>query len=108
MNKVKAALAGLVGIGAYAFGLLIALPVLLWQAFVVHKLWIWYAQPAGLPAVAFASVVGFLLIWRAVTYRQEKIDGKPKEKEETWTVVANGLVTFLGPFSFLAIGWLLK
>lgn len=108
MNKAVAVLAGAIGLGAYAFGLAITVPVLLWQAFVVYKLWLWYALPVGLPAFAFTNVVGFLLITRAVMHKQEKVDSKPKEKEETLTVVVNGLVVFLTPLSFLAIGWLLK
>lgn len=101
-------LAGFFGVAAYAFGLLISVPVVLWQAFVIHKLWNWYAEPIGLPALTFTSVAGLLILLRAITHKQDKIDGKPKEKEETWVAVANAIVVFLSPATFLIMGWLLK
>ncbi len=100
-NKLTSAVAYLI---AAPVALVTLAPLYLWvlwsDAFVLSKLWAWFAVPIGLPALGIRAFVGANLI--VATFRVQK--ASPKEPKETfWELMRNNLLT---PWIVLGVGYL--
>jgi len=76
----------------------ILIPTILWNAFVLTKLWMWFAVPAfGLPSLGLASAYGLSLI----VYLLRSTSGC-KDEREWWVKL---ITPFFGPLLSLGMGW---
>lgn len=65
----------------------VALPVLLFRAWVVRDLWRWFAVPLGFPALSLWHICGLLGLWTVLSYRYKDTPEGQWKKELTQAVV---------------------
>ena len=78
---------------------LLALPILMWQAWAIERLWGWFGEPAFHTTVSFWVVVGLLLIKSLVFSRSVYKDHKVNWKSDIMSAV-------LQPPIYVGLGWL--
>lgn len=78
----------------------LAVPAMLWEAWVFQHLWFWFVQPVFKIAVpGIPQMMGLLLLLATLKPNRE-ID-LPYLKKAVWSIFAN-------PFWFFVIGWLIS
>jgi hypothetical protein len=79
---------------------LLALPILMWQAWAVERLWGWFGEPTFHTTASFWVIVGLLLIKSLVfsrsVYKGHKVDWK-----------SDIMSTVLQPPIYVGLGWLI-
>lgn len=77
----------------------ILIPTIMWNAFVLVKLWGWFVVPTfGLSGLGMAAAYGLALIVHML-----KGQCGCKDDRETWIKIA---MPFLGPALSLSMGWI--
>jgi hypothetical protein len=101
-------LLGCLGLAA-GFVLLVVFGVL-WRAFVLTKLWVWFILPVfpTLPTLSLAQMYGVALVVGSLTHtadsEPEPDDEEARNKRHIHRI-ANG---FLYPLLLLTVGWIVK
>ncbi len=84
--------------------LLFTIPITLWHAYALTRLWAWFMVPGfGLAPITMLQAVGIGLFVGLVTYRTRK--GPPSTAEEVARLIADQL---LAPAFYLGFGWVLR
>lgn len=86
------------------FSIILAVPITMWQGFILAKLWLWFAVPIfGLAPLAFVPAMGLcVLIGFLVSHVPLKM-GEPTPSELLTHQINSGF--FVPGFSLL-VGWL--
>lgn len=93
----------LLGIPVFLVLILIAfIPLGLFNAWAVQKMYIWFLLPLGLPALNLLHIWGISLL---VSHYTVNMDGRKKKKGETWSALFASLIATL---LMLAIGFVIK
>ena len=76
------------------------------DAFVLSRLWLWYAMPAGLPVLTWKPFVGIVLGF--LIMKRVKHGAEPKDERSLTTKVMHFVGYFLVPWIALCVGWVLR
>ena len=88
--------------GAVLF-ILLVVPFMWWDGFVLAKLWGWFVVPLGAPVLGVWQAVGLAIVWNHVRTRSS--DVKHEETITSWTRIGYAV---LAPALSLLIGYLIK
>lgn len=81
----------------------IALPLTIWNGYVLRVLWGWFVTPAlGLKPLSLAAATGLVVVAHFLTHRADYSDVKQK----AWYISLFGC--FVGPLATLCVGWLVR
>jgi hypothetical protein len=89
---------------------LVMIPGLLWNGFIISKLWLWFVVPSfGLPIISVATAMGLHLLVEIFIFRKSDAElavrtgDKIADKDD---VMASILFNFGAPAMLLGLGWL--
>ena len=101
----KAALVAAGVVGALALPLILALAgyIVIAHSFVASCVWAWYALPLGLPAIAWKSWAGVMLL-RSTLFTAMSMKNGNKDDTSGWAVAGN----LLAPWFILLLAWILR
>jgi len=94
---------------AVLIGLIVGIPLNLWQAFVASKLYNWYLLPVSHYPVNIMLWFGIILIWDCLSARTTNIPAKNISTELLFTKAVEyagiyGLLLFVGYVAKLVLG----
>lgn len=76
-------------LGGFLLAVLVAVPAVLWRAFVASTMWGWFMEPMGAPHIGLALAIGI----RLVVVMFSTLSGRPNDRPGPWMQLAiDGLV----------------
>lgn len=76
-------------------------PAILWRAYVLSYLWLWFVSPLGFPAVGMAQAYGLVCV-AAVMHPRASREQSPEE------TIADLFSAFIVPTLALVVGWFIR
>lgn len=68
-----------------AIAILVTLPLqMLWRAYVVAKLWLWFIVPLGVRALSVVEMLGALFVFSVVTYGMQTSSKEDEDLVRAW------------------------
>lgn len=78
--------------------------VLMWQAFVLTRLWGWFVVPFGIMAIGKAHAYGLVLV--VSMFKSHTSDKNDEEKGIYYAFIKLLIYGFGGPLMLLILGWI--
>lgn len=85
---------------------LISFPIGLFDAWIIQKLYGWFALPLGAPALNLLHIYGFMLIINILRFKNDP--NAKKDKNTATTIIAAILSTVIVGLLALLVGWIIK
>lgn len=91
---------------AFVLYVILAIPITIWEGFVIKTLWAWFIVPVfGLPVLAIAPALGLALVCSILTHQMPMGTEKMTPAELISRQLTTGLI---GPAVVLFFGWIVN